>query len=78
MSKFRSFLEENRIFLYCYFLWICLHVILWVTGAGYGKYGFWPFGREYGFLEFFVYVIVAPAVILIVKDISDNGWANRK
>lgn len=79
MSKFQSFLEENKVLLYCWFLWICLHVILWVADVGYRSHGFWPFNaHEYGFLEFFVYVIVLPAVILIIKDINDNGWANRR
>lgn len=77
-----EFFEEHRYLCYGYIVWILAHITLLIIGQN--DSGFFPFGwtffdiDDYGFLEFFVYVIALPSIAYIVADLAQREESVKK
>lgn len=72
-NKFMKFLNENKWFIVFFLVWLFIHVILLLSGRD--QSGFWPFDdgvRDYGFVEFFVYITLPLLIFVIVKLVGND------
>lgn len=82
-SKFKNFVNENKIFLVFYLIWFLMHLIFLSVGGDYNRGDeLWPFD-EFGIFNFdldnyqvteFIFYLIAPIILWIIWKLVGSGF----